>query len=101
MHCQWQRVCFKGFSRLLSERGIKCEIIAPYNPPQSGIVKQMNRTIHKKIKSILSHATFLDGFLTKVVATIVHLINKSLSKFLEKEVTAKMVWSSKSLCQIF
>ncbi|MCO5556241.1 hypothetical protein L7F22_009787 [Adiantum nelumboides] len=85
----------RAFQEFCESKGIKQELIAPYNPSQNGVAERMNRTIQEKVGSMLSNAQLQNGFWAEVVATAVHLINKTPSKILEKDSVAEMVWSSK------
>ena len=55
----------KPFQYFCDMIGIKRELIAPYNPPQNGVVERMNHTIQEKICSMLSNANFSNGFWLK------------------------------------
>ena len=44
---------------------------------------------------MLSNAKLPNGFWVEEMATIVHIINRSTSKVLEKEAVAEMVWTCK------
>ena len=85
----------KAFADFCDSKGIKHKLTARYNPLQNGVTERMNRTIQEKVRSMLSNADLTQGFWAKAVATVVHLINRSPSKVLDKEAVAKMVWSSK------
>ena len=52
----------------------------------------MNRTIQKRVRSMLSNADLSHGFRAKIVATAVHLINSSPNRKLDSKV-AKEIWS--------
>ena len=84
----------KAFQDFCDAKGIKREFTAPYNPPQNGVAKRMNRTIQEKIRSMLSNASLPNGFWAEALATAVHLINRSPNKKLESKV-AEEVWSGK------
>ena len=57
----WEYVS-KVFQDFCDAKGIKREFTAPYNPPQNGVAKSMNRTIQKKIRSTLSNASLPNEF---------------------------------------
>ena len=84
----------KAFQDLCDAKGIKREFIAPYNPPQYGVAKRMNRTIQEKIRSILSNASLPNEYWAESLATTIHLINRSPNKNLESKV-AEEVWFGK------
>ncbi|MCO5562552.1 hypothetical protein L7F22_016180 [Adiantum nelumboides] len=85
----------KAFQDFCESKGIKQELIAPYNPSQNGVVERMNRTIQEKVSSMLSIAQLPNGFWVEAVATSVHLINRSPSLVLEKDSMVEMLWSGK------
>ncbi|MCO5581974.1 hypothetical protein L7F22_035863 [Adiantum nelumboides] len=85
----------RAFQDFCESKGIKQELTAFYNPSQNGVVERMNRTIQEKVKSMLSNAQLPNGFWVEAVASAVHLINRTLSKVLEKYSMAEMAWSGK------
>ncbi|MCO5609321.1 hypothetical protein L7F22_063547 [Adiantum nelumboides] len=85
----------KAFENFCESKGIKQELIAPYNPSQNGVAERMNRTIQEKVRSMLSNAQLPNGFWAKGIATAVHLINRSPNMVLEKDSMVEMVWSGK------
>ena len=52
----------KPFQEFYDLKGIKRELIAPYNPPQNGVAKRMNRTNQEKVHRMLSMLICLMGF---------------------------------------
>ena len=46
----------KSIQDFCDTKGIKRELTAPYNPPQNGVAKCMNRTIQERLRSMLSNA---------------------------------------------
>ena len=86
----------KAFQDFCESKGINRELTAPDNPSQNGVAAEStNRTIQEKVRSMLSNAALPNGFWAEAVAIAVHLINRSPSKVLDKEVVAEMVWSGK------
>ncbi|MCO5587916.1 hypothetical protein L7F22_041868 [Adiantum nelumboides] len=81
----------KAFQDFCEAKGIKQELTAPYNPSQNGIAERMNRTIQEKVRSMLSNVDLPDGFWAETVAIVVHLINISPSRVLEREAVAEML----------
>ncbi|MCO5599530.1 hypothetical protein L7F22_053636 [Adiantum nelumboides] len=86
----------KAFQDFCEAKGIKRELTAPYNPSQNGFAKCMNRTIEEKVRSMLSNVELPNGFWAKAMATAVHLINRSLSKVLDKSEVVEMLWIGKA-----
>ena len=82
----------KAFQKNCDTKGIKREFIAPYNSPQNGVSKRMNKTIQEKIRSMLSNAELPNGFREK--GTAVHLIDRSPNKKLELRAD-KELWTRK------
>ena len=80
----------KPFQDLCYLKGIKRELIAPYNPPQNGIAERMNRTIQEKVRSMLSNADLPNGFWAESLAIVVHLINRSPNKVLDTKVLGEV-----------
>ncbi|MCO5591598.1 hypothetical protein L7F22_045587 [Adiantum nelumboides] len=74
----------KAFQDFCEAKGIKREQPAPYNTSQNGVAKCMNSTIQEKVRSMLSNTELPNGFWIEAVATIVHLINRSPSRVLDK-----------------
>ncbi|MCO5574034.1 hypothetical protein L7F22_027812 [Adiantum nelumboides] len=85
----------KAFQDFCEAKRIKQELIAPYSCSQKGIAERMNRTIQAKVRSMSSNTESPDGFWAKVVSTAVYLINKSLSRVLEREQVVEMLWTRK------
>ena len=85
----------KAFLDFCDAKGIRREFTAPYNPSQNGVSKRINRTIHKKIRSMLSNVELPNGFWVEALATTIHLINRSPNKWLDFQV-AEEVWTGKS-----
>ncbi|MCO5573789.1 hypothetical protein L7F22_027563 [Adiantum nelumboides] len=85
----------KAFQNFCEAKGIKRELIAPYNPSQNKVVERMNRAIQEKVKSMLSDAKLPNGFWAEAVTTV-HLMNKSPSRVLEREAVAEMLWTGKA-----
>ena len=76
----------KPFQDFCDLKGIKRELIPPYNPPQNGVVERMNQTIQEKVRSMLSNVDLPNGFWVEALATAVHLINRSPNKVLDMKV---------------
>ena len=88
---EYMSKAFQGFCDIC---GIKRELISPYNPPQNGVPKRMNRTIKEKVCSMLSNAGLPHGFWAEAVKTALHLINRLPSKVLDEKIP-KELWSGK------
>jgi transposase InsO family protein len=64
--CQTKRVHsdrggeYSGLKNYLDEEGILVEMSAGYCPESNGIAERYNRTIHKKVRSMLPRACFPD-----------------------------------------
>ncbi|MCO5575087.1 hypothetical protein L7F22_028884 [Adiantum nelumboides] len=68
------------FTSLCVEKGIRCELSAPYTPPQNGgVLERMNMTIQEKVQSMLSMVGLSDAFWDEAIITAVHLINRALN----------------------
>ena len=66
----------KAFQDFCDMKGIKQEFTSPYNLPQNGVSKRMNKTIQEKLRSMLSNAQLSKGFWAKALSKVVHLINR-------------------------
>ena len=73
----------KAFQDFCDAKGIKRELIAPYNPP-----------LQERIRSMLSNVGLPNGFWAKALVVTVHLIKRSPIKKLDLKV-AEEIWSRK------
>lgn len=63
------------FSRFLSERGIRRQLTAPYNPEQNGVAERLNRTLLERVRACLHAANLSWSFWAEALAVIVHTKN--------------------------
>ena len=66
----------KSFQDFCDLKQIKRELILPYNSPNNNVIERMSCTTQERVCSILSNAKLSSGFWAKVVAIVIHLINR-------------------------
>lgn len=71
------------FFDFCKHNGIWRELSAPYTQEQNGILERKNRTLTKRVKSMLKAKDLLRHFCVEVVSTTTFLVNKSPTKVVE------------------
>ena len=68
------------FTTLLEEQGIIQELSAPRTPQQNGVAERMNQTLLGGMHAKLQHSSMSRGFWAEVMATAVHILNRTPRK---------------------
>ena len=76
----------KSFQDFYDLKGIKEELTSLYTPSQNDIGEGMNCAIQERICSMLSNVNLPNVFCAELVASVVHVINRSSNKKLDLKV---------------
>jgi transposase InsO family protein len=88
--------CNKEFDSYYSYHGIHRENTVPGTPQENGVSERMNGTIMERAKSMRLHARLPLQFWANVVDTIVYLINRGPSSYLDDGILEE-AWTSKKV----
>jgi len=88
--------CGKEFDRYYSEHGIRREKRVPRTPQENGVSERMNKTIMERARCMRLHAGLPLQFWAYAVDTVVYLINRGPSSFLDGGVLEE-VWIGKKV----
>jgi transposase InsO family protein len=80
---QRRRVQFEGFCRVLCNRCVQRQLIAPYSPQQNGVVERQNAMVVGAARSMLKEKGLLGWFWGEAVMTAVYLLNRVPCKVVE------------------
>nr|GEY32997.1 Gag-Pol polyprotein [Tanacetum cinerariifolium] len=84
--------CNREFEQLCIESGIARHFIVFGTPQQNGVAERMNRTLMDKVRCLLIQSGLPKTFRAEVTFTATYLINRSLSREIEKKTLIEM-WS--------
>jgi transposase InsO family protein len=70
----------KDFEKYCAELGLRCELTAPYSPPQNDVVERRNQTMMSTARSMLKAKELPGIFWGEAVTTVVYLLNRAPSK---------------------
>jgi transposase InsO family protein len=73
------------------KEGIQWHLITPYTPEQNGVVERRNQTVMSMAHSMLKAMAILDWFWGEAMATVVYILNRSLTQSIEGR-TLYEVW---------
>lgn len=82
----------KDFQQYTTGRGIKHEISAPYAPEQNGYIERSNRTVVEAVRSLLHAKNLPLGLWAEAVATVVHVLNRSVNKRLNSLTPYELIY---------
>ena len=72
------------FESYLKNSGIEHQYTIPKTPEQNGVSERMNRTLVKKVRSMLADSGLPQKIWAEALSTAVYLINRSPTKALDK-----------------
>jgi hypothetical protein len=72
------------FARFLQENGIVAQYSMPGDSQQNGVAKRRNRTLMDMVRSMLSYSMLPISFWMEFLKTVVHILNRVLSKSVPK-----------------
>ena len=82
----------KDFQQYTTGRGIKHEFSAPYAPEQNGYIERSNRTVVEAVRSLLHAKNLPLGLWAEAVATVVHVLNRSVNKRLNSLTPYELIY---------
>jgi transposase InsO family protein len=85
----------RPFARFLQENSIVTQYSMSSDPQQNGMAERYNRTLMDIVRSMLRHSTLPISLWMGVSKTIVHILNRVLSKSVPK--TPYELWTDRKL----
>lgn len=70
----------RDFKKYCPELGLRRELMAPYSPPQNGVVECRNQSVVSTARSMLKAKDLPAVFWGEAVTTAVYLLNRASSK---------------------
>ena len=86
----------REFKEYCSKHKIRHEKTVPDTPHHNDVAERMNQTIVEKVQCMLKLAKLPKSFLGEAVNTVVYLINRSLSIYLDFDIPQR-VWIGKDV----
>jgi transposase InsO family protein len=71
------------FGRYCADRGVVCQLTAPYSPHQNGVVEQCNQSIINMARCMMKAKSLPGCFWGEMVMTAVFILNRSPTRTVE------------------